>query len=1190
MYLKSLEVQGFKSFPDKTVLQFGSDITAIVGPNGSGKSNISDAISWVLGEQSSKALRGAKMEDVIFGGTQKRAAVGYAEATLVLDNQAGQLRIETPEVAITRRYYRSGESEYFINRQTARLRDIHELLMDTGLGREGYSNIGQGKVDEILSLKSTDRREVFEEAAGISKYRHRKEETERRLANTEDNLLRIGDKISELELQVEPLREQAEKAKKYLALREELKGLEVTVWLDGLGKAAEQAKKAEADYASAAFILEQAHDELTRLYSQSEQLALQFNHDTLLLDQMREEISAMETEHQRRAGEQAVLDASIAHQQDNIARIRQELDDQQSRSGGIDGSIAEQRECAARADAAIAELDGQLAALSQQQKDCERETAQAQNQVLALQTKRTMLQADDADKKTQIASLTASLSEVAERQAMLEGDRAAAEARRADIDARQTACRKRLSQAQEDVTSANNTISGYELRLKTREEKRAQLQKQVDTMGVQLQTIEARMKMLREMERDFEGFSKAVRLVMQDAEHGGLRGVRGPVSKLIRVDDEYTTAIETALGAAMQNIVVDNEDCGKAAIQMLKRRDGGRATFLPLTTVHGKRMNPAGLERQPGFVGVASELVETAPEYQEILENLLGRTVIAETLDHAIRMARAGENRVRIVTLDGQVMNAGGSMTGGSSAKSAGVLSRANDLARLEGERVRQSGQLDALRKQLAEAASGAAKTEFELSAVRQQLREAEDEVLRRTEEEKQAAALREAMEANLASIDAELARIAQRSGGDGGRLDVLRAQQEQVQRQLAALETELAQAQQTLEAAGQVQAALREQVNTSQLARAAREAERSGAETSIAQLEALAKAMEGDREQKMRLIDECNSQIAALRAQQAEQEAALAELAKQTERKREALRDAVEQRTQLEGRRNQTERAAQEKNKEILNLERETARLEQRKLTSELEEKQLIDKLWDSYELTPSTAQTERVEIESLPAANKKITETRRKISALGTPNLGAIDEFARVNERYEYLTGQRDDVLHAKEDLLQIIDSLTTEMTEIFVREFARINEYFGATFTEMFGGGKASLELEDKTQPLACGIEIRVQPPGKQVKTITLLSGGEKAFVAIALYFAILKVRPTPFCMLDEIDAALDDRNVGRFAGYLRNLCEKTQFIVITHRRGTMEAADVLYGVTMQEQGVSKILSLDLDEMTRQLGITA
>ena len=852
MYLKSLEVQGFKSFPDKTVLQFGSDITAIVGPNGSGKSNISDAISWVLGEQSSKALRGAKMEDVIFGGTQKRVAVGYAEATLVLDNQAGQLRIETPEVAITRRYYRSGESEYFINRQSARLRDINELLMDTGLGKEGYSNIGQGKVDEILALKSTDRREVFEEAAGISKYRHRKEETERRLANTEDNLLRIGDKISELELQVEPLREQAEKAKKYLALRDELKGLEVTVWLDGLGKAAEHAKKAETDYASAAFILEQAHDELTRLYSQSEQLSLQFNHETLVLDQMREEIASMETERQRQEGEAAVLEASITHQNENIVRIRQELDDQDTRSGGIAGSIAEQKQRMEAAQAAMRELNTEIESLNAKNAEFDRETAEKQNKLLALQTKQSLLQADAAEKNTQIASLTASLSEILERQNILKEDRAAAEARRADIDARQAECRKRLTQAQEDVTSANNTISGYELRLKTRQDKRAQLQKQADTAGVQLQTIEARMKMLREMEREFEGFSKAVRLVMQDAERGNLRGVRGPVSKLIRVDDEFTTAIETALGAAMQNIVVENEDCGKAAIQMLKRRDGGRATFLPMNTIRGKRMSLNGLERQPGFVGIASALVETAPEYEEILENLLGRTVIAETLDHAIRMARAGENRFRIVTLDGQVMNAGGSMTGGSTTKSAGVLSRANDLARLEGERAKQSQQLEALQKQLSEAASSAAKTEFELSAVRQQLREAEDEVLRRTEEEKQAAALRDAMEANLASIDAELQRIEARNGGDGGRLDMLRTQREQLDVQLAAMETELLAAQSALEAAGAQQAALNEQTAQLRAELAAKDAERSGAETSIAQLEALAEAMAGDREQKL--------------------------------------------------------------------------------------------------------------------------------------------------------------------------------------------------------------------------------------------------------------------------------------------------------------------------------------------------
>lgn len=870
MYLKSLEVQGFKSFPDKTVLQFGSDITAIVGPNGSGKSNISDAISWVLGEQSSKALRGR--ED---GGRHLRRHAearsrGLRGGDACARQSGGQLRIETPEVAITRRYYRSGESEYFINRQSARLRDINELLMDTGLGKEGYSNIGQGKVDEILALKSTDRREVFEEAAGISKYRHRKEETERRLANTEDNLLRIGDKISELELQVEPLREQAEKAKKYLALRDELKGLEVTVWLDGLGKAAEHAKKAETDYASAAFILEQAHDELTRLYSQSEQLSLQFNHETLVLDQMREEIASMETERQRQEGEAAVLEASITHQNENIVRIRQELDDQDTRSGGIAGSIAEQKQRMEAAQAAMRELNTEIESLNAKNAEFDRETAEKQNKLLALQTKQSLLQADAAEKNTQIASLTASLSEILERQNILKEDRAAAEARRADIDARQAECRKQLTQAQEDVTSANNTISGYELRLKTRQDKRAQLQKQADTAGVQLQTIEARMKMLREMEREFEGFSKAVRLVMQDAERGNLRGVRGPVSKLIRVDDEFTTAIETALGAAMQNIVVENEDCGKAAIQMLKRRDGGRATFLPMNTIRGKRMSLNGLERQPGFVGIASALVETAPEYEEILENLLGRTVIAETLDHAIRMARAGENRFRIVTLDGQVMNAGGSMTGGSTTKSAGVLSRANDLARLEGERAKQSQQLESLQKQLSEAASSAAKTEFELSAVRQQLREAEDEVLRRTEEEKQAAALRDAMEANLASIDAELQRIEARNGGDGGRLDMLRTQREQLNVQLAALETELLAAQSALEAAGAQQAALNEQTAQLRAELAAKDAERSGAETSIAQLEALAEAMAGDREQKLQLIEDCNAQIAALREQQA--------------------------------------------------------------------------------------------------------------------------------------------------------------------------------------------------------------------------------------------------------------------------------------------------------------------------------
>ena len=1189
MYLKSLEIQGFKSFPDKTVLQFGSDITSIVGPNGSGKSNISDAISWVMGEQSSKALRGAKMEDVIFGGTQKRAAVGFAEATLVLDNTDGALAVETPEVMITRRYYRSGESEYYINRQSARLRDINELLMDTGLGREGYSNIGQGRIDEILSLKSTERREVFEEAAGISKYRHRKEETERRLLNTEDNLLRIGDKISELELQVDPLREQAKKAEKYLALQAELKGYEVTLWLSQLEKVTQEAQKAAADYASAAFVLEQAHDELQTLYQKSEQLSLQLNQQTLQLEQQRDAIARMESDRQKREADGAVLQAQCEHHKQDIARIEQEMLDAQTRSGGVAEQIEQQR-------AHMTELSGALSALQEKLSELDRQSAALDQQsqstgqsVLQLRAQQSLLQAEQTERRAEIASLTASMTELAQRREQLEADCAAARERLVQIEQQKADCAARLQQARENVTSAENTIAGYQLRLNARVQQRESLQKQTDAASLQLDTLDAKIRMLREMERDYEGFSKAVRLVMQSAERGSLRGVHGPVSKLISVGEEYTTAIETALGAAMQQIVVDTEEDGKAAILMLKRADGGRATFLPLTGVKGQRMQPGEAAAMPGYVGIASELVSADARYADVVENLLGRTIIAETLDQAIRMAKKMQSRVRIVTLDGQVMNAGGSMTGGSASKSAGVLSRANALQKLSDERGQLAQKTAQLRQRLSEAAASAAKTEFECSAVQSQLREAEDEVLRRTEEEKQTQMLLAAVQENLDGYEKELARMQSRNSGGAGQLTALEQLLSSAGQKLEALAAqEQSLEQQRLQL--QDKAAVLARIATdTKLQAAANQAEQQSLEKSITQLEALREAMQGDRSQKERLIEDYRAQIVQTQQQISALQDELLQMEQETDTARQILRESVDARAQLEATRNQTEKQAQEKNQNILLMERESARLEQKKATGELEQKQLVDKLWDSYELTPSTAVSQKVEVESLAAAQRQITDLRRKISALGTPNLGAIEEFARVNERYEYLCMQRDDVTHAKSELEGIVKSITEQMIEIFVREFARINEYFGKTFVEMFGGGKGELVLEDASDPLECGIEIKVQPPGKQLKTITLLSGGEKAFVAIALYFAILKVRPTPFCMLDEIDAALDDRNVERFATYLRNLCDKTQFIVITHRRGTMEASDVLYGVTMQEQGISKILHLNLDDMQKELGIT-
>ena len=571
------------------------------------------------------------------------------------------------------------------------------------------------------------------------------------------------------------------------------------------------------------------------------------------------------------------------------------------------------------------------------------------------------------------------------------------------------------------------------------------------------------------------------------------------------------------------------------------------------------------------------------------MENLLGRTVIAETLDDAVRMARASGSRARIVTLDGQVMNPGGSMTGGSASRSAGVLSRANEIERLQKQKSTLETQRKTLLQAYGEAAESAAKTEYELTTVQGQLREAEDEALRRTEEQKQVQLLRQALEESLASYASELSRIESRTGSDETKVQTIERLAKETEEKAAALSAQIASLEQGQSAVSEQAEALAGKITALRLDAASKEAERESAQENVRQLQTLCSAMEGDRTQKEKLIAEYEAQSAEMERQLAASQEKIAQLEQETERRRQALREAADHRAAIEARRNQTEKQAQEKNQSILLMERESARLEQKKATSELEEKQLLDKLWESYELTPSTAEEQAAEVESIPAANKRITELRRKISALGTPNLGAIDEYARVNERYTYLTGQRDDVLHARGELEHIIQSITGEMTEIFVREFEKINEYFGKTFTEMFGGGKASLVLEDPSQPLECGIEIRVQPPGKQVKTITLLSGGEKAFVAIALYFAILKVRPTPFCMLDEIDAALDDRNVERFALYLRNLCDKTQFIVITHRRGTMEASDVLYGVTMQEQGVSKILHIRLGEMEQQLGIT-
>ena len=1188
MYLKSLEVQGFKSFPDKTLIRFGDDITAIVGPNGSGKSNISDAILWVMGEQSTKTLRGAKMEDVIFGGTQKRAAVGVAEATLTLDNTDRALPYEADEVMITRRYYRSGDSEYYINRQSARLRDIHELFMDTGLGREGYSNIGQGRIDEILSLKSADRREIFEEAAGISKYRHRKEETERKLMHTEDNLMRIGDKVSELELQLEPLRQQSEKAIKYLELREELQGVEVAVWLDKLEKLSAEAKKAEEDYASASFVLQQAHEDLNNLYASTEDLGNALRRQNEKLENLRVNASMLEGAHQQIQGQIKVLRGAVDNNLENIRRNEEDLQGQQERSSGIAMQMEQAQQRIVDIDATLAKKEQSLNLLQQ---ELTAMTANAQGitrQFMELRTRQVKLTADIAVREADLRALDAHDEETEQRRKQLNEDLEAGSAKEEEALENLKQCRKELRRLQEEVSANQNTIAGYTLRQSTRAKRRDELQEQVQKLHSSLDSVQAKLRVFQAMERDFEGYQKSVRQVMQEAKRGALRRIHGPVSQLIRTKDEYTVAVEIALGAAMQQIVVDSEADGKAAISYLKRTGGGRATFLPLSVIQNKSLNESGIEKCHGFVGIAADLVSADERYKNVIGNLLGRTVITENIDNAIAMAKQYHNRFKIVTLDGQVVNPGGSMTGGSVNKEAGILSRANEVEKLTRQEKDLQQKLQTQETELQEARRAADQVEFQLTTAREQLAEAEKQVLTQEGVEKQHMVWLQAVQDAIESAERELSALQQRGKADAEQRAALQAELKIYSRELEEADKAIASLEGSQTDADRAVAGITDSMNAIRTEKAALEAERNTANSHIADLRLLQVAAEGDRDKKLADIDAIRAEIQRLEEEIRHQEDRQRENDAETAKVRTATENAVAEYADIEAKKSRCESELQEKNKSILNMERACALLENKKETTAIEEANTIDKLWDTYGLTPGTAQEKRGVIESVAAGNKRIAELKRKISSLGTPNLGAIEEYARVNERYTYLTGQRDDVLLSKKELENIIRQITSQMTEIFVTEFAKIDQYFGQVFEEMFGGGKGQLVLEDPENPLSCGIEIRVQPPGKQLKTITLLSGGEKAFVAIALYFAILKVRPTPFCMLDEIDAALDDRNVERFSSYLRNLSEKTQFIVITHRRGTMEASDVLYGVTMQEQGISKLLRLDLNQMEQYLGI--
>ena len=1189
MYLKALEIQGFKSFPDKTVLTFGEDITAIVGPNGSGKSNISDAIRWVMGEQSTRALRGGKMEDVIFGGTARRRQTGYAEVSLVLDNTSHLFDLDESEVMVTRRYYRSGESEYYINRRSVRLKDINELFMDTGLGREGYSIIGQGKIDEILSVKSEDRREVFEEAAGISRYRHRKEEAERKLERTDENLVRVNDKIAELELQVEPLREQSEKAKKYLVLRDELRGLEISVWLDTLDRLRANSIKLEADYQQAVQTRDEAKVAQEKAYAAGEACSQRMRDKDIEADRLRFEMQGGQAQINELESAVAVLRSSIQHNLESAQRLKDDLERQEGREGSLAAQIGQRRQ-------RLEEIEGQLAQGKEQlaEKEAQAQAAARSAGLLDQELERLRGQADlgaagAAEAKALLSALAAAAQEVLDRDGSVRRELAELEERLEQAGQETRAARRRRDEAVEERDGARNVIQGYQLRVESRQKKAREARDRCGKLQREEAALADRIKLLSEMERMHEGYSKAVKLVMGEARRGSLQRVHGPVADLLKVPDQYTVAIETALGGAMQNIVVDREEDGKAVIQLLKRRDAGRATILPLSSIRpGELREGDALRREPGFVGVADGLISFDPQYKNVFSNLLGRVAVMEDLDRAIAAARKYGYRFRIVTLDGQVLNPGGSMTGGSASRSAGILSRANELERLGSqlEQIREQTAREA--KALAEAEREAAAASYELETAQGQLREWEDAILKAEGELSRCRGVEEELSARRGGQREELEQLSARAAQIEADTQNARDRIQTLEGEAAALKSEAEGKEKGQADLRERTARLAEEMARLRAAQAALEAEGEATRSGLAELEELRDSLAGGRAQSQALMADYESKNQEFTAQIQAKEEELSALREENRGREEAVARLNREKLELEGQRTRAVRESQELNDALLRAEGEVSRLDQRRVSASMEEKQLLDKLWETYELSHEAARQQRVEIESVPKASRRIAELKKGISALGNVNVGAIEEFQRVNERYTYLTDQRNDVEKAKKELEAVIAQITAEMKTIFQREFGVINEAFGQTFVELFGGGQARLELEDPEDLLNCGIEIKVQPPGKALKVLSLLSGGEKAFVAIALYFAILKVRPTPFVVMDEIEAALDDSNVVRFARYMRSMADRTQFIVITHRRGTMEEADILYGVTMQEQGVSRMLTINLNDVEKELNI--
>lgn len=1184
MRLKKLIIHGFKSFADRVEISFEQGITGVVGPNGCGKSNIADAVRWVLGEQSAKTLRGAKMEDVIFNGTEKRRRLAFCEVTLVFDNEDKSLPVEYTEVAVTRRVYRSGDGEYKLNGTTCRLRDIIDLFRDTGIGKDGYSLIGQGRIDEILSAKSEDRRQVFEEAAGIVKYKARKLEAERRMDHTRENLTRVEDILSELTERIEPLKAQSEAAREYLALRDELKILDLNVFLlrterfevrrkelnESIAALGESIVQANAQLEKTGQERDEAQETLDRLERETaekremvQELIREVEAGEGAVQVFKERISSEEREQERLNGDRNAASEGSAGIQKRIDDLNAWIGDESAR---LECDESDQRSL----EKEVSERESALDALEAEAEEKKQQIIQSMNRLGDVRSQRARLSAMKTALEEQMANMDA---QHATEQEGAESLNAQSEEAQKDLESQRERGRA-LSEQAESVSREAQKLSDENTRLNN----------EIAEMNVRLKQTDSRLRLLREMQRDYEGYNNSVKQVLLQARRTPSSGVHGVVADLIHVPERLERAMDMVLGGALQNIVVERDEDAKIMIEYLRKNRFGRATFLPIGSVRGRTLNAQ--ERQllnmPGCVGLASELVRFDPKYQGVVDNLLGRTVVAENLDAGIAIQRAGKYQFRLVTIEGDVMHSGGSMTGGSvQSRATSLLSRTREIEETEKTVQRIAGTLEERRKtyeaQEAHRAELKKKRAEMYDAVhRQEVETARAEALLKAILDEQ-----ESNEKRVERAEQEKARLSEQHAEVCESLAGLNDRQQEVEQTSDARQQEVRKLQEAIYQRKRETEELRKKKDDNRVALASRQrvlesrvSERDRLNTDIENAERIliesAKALEKCEAELNRNRDAMQAESEHLKNKREELETVRSAFNASDDARTGAQRKFKELAEAIDGIRTQLDDFSDRHHRSELQLAR-----------VEAEYKQIQDRIWEDYELTYAGAEPFRTENFKLSESEKRVQAIRQRIRAMGSVNVAAVDEYRATCARVEEMTTQRDDLVKAETDLQRIVEELESKMEVQFRAQFALMNENFQRTFVKLFGGGKAELRLDDPKDALGCGIEIVAQPPGKKLQMLSLLSGGERALTAIAILFAILDLKPTPFCILDEIEAALDDANIDTYADYLKAYSQNTQFIVITHRKGTMERCDALYGVVMEEKGISRTVSVALSE---------